>query len=56
LELRSQRTSLVEIVDPLESGTWWNEGAMLWLEWVYGLSVLLERHWRCEVCRNLPSH
>jgi hypothetical protein len=24
-----QRTSLVEIVDPLESGNWWNEGATL---------------------------
>jgi hypothetical protein len=29
LELRSQRISLVEIVDPLESGNWWSEGAAL---------------------------
>jgi hypothetical protein len=44
LELWSQRTSLVEIVDPLEIGTWWNEGVALWLDWVSGLNVLLERH------------
>jgi hypothetical protein len=46
--LRSQRTSLVEIVDPLESGGWWNKGAALRLEWVSFLNVLLERRWRCR--------
>jgi hypothetical protein len=48
LELWSQKTLLVEIVDPLGSGGWWNEGAALWLEWVSGLNVLLETRWRCE--------
>jgi hypothetical protein len=48
VEVWSQRASLIEIVDPLESSGWWNEGVVLWLEWVSGLNVLLERRWWCE--------
>jgi hypothetical protein len=48
LGVAEPRASLIEIVDPLESYSGWNEEATLWYEWVSDLDVLLERHWRCE--------
>jgi hypothetical protein len=44
LELRSQRTSLVEIVDSLESSSWGYDRVALLVVWVFGLCVLLESH------------